>query len=190
MHQLGTPTPASTIYSEQLYKNSFNYCQAKTSNRHATAIHKVQAALASSIMYQESHHILPRAFPYVHMSGCQNVGPFLGTLKIWRCIILGIQKGTILLTTTHINSHPACEGLPCKSLGPQLRVYKELELKEPEMQPNLARNECTAYNCTTPIVVPPREEAFNHEGVSLSPKTRTALLFFEHCLICFRKVRE
>ena len=37
------------------------------------------------------------------MGGCQNYGPFLGTLNIRRRIIIGIQKGTIILTTTQIN---------------------------------------------------------------------------------------
>ena len=36
------------------------------------------------------------------MGGCQNYGPFWGTLNIRCRIILGIQKGTIILTTTHI----------------------------------------------------------------------------------------
>ena len=36
------------------------------------------------------------------MGGCQNYGPFLGTLNI-RCRFgIGIQKGTIILTTTHM----------------------------------------------------------------------------------------
>ena len=36
------------------------------------------------------------------MGGCQNYDPFWGTLN-FRCrIIIGIQKGTIMLTTTHI----------------------------------------------------------------------------------------
>ena len=39
---------------------------------------------------------------YMHMAGCQNYGPFLGTLNIRGRIIIGIQKGTIILTTTHI----------------------------------------------------------------------------------------
>ena len=37
------------------------------------------------------------------MGGCQNYGPFLGTLNIRCHIITGTQKGTIILTTTHIN---------------------------------------------------------------------------------------
>ena len=37
-----------------------------------------------------------------YMGGCQNYGPFLGTLYIRCRIIIGTQKGTIILTTTHI----------------------------------------------------------------------------------------
>ena len=40
--------------------------------------------------------------PGRHMGGCQNYGPFLGTLNIRCRIITRIQKGTIILTTTHI----------------------------------------------------------------------------------------
>ena len=36
------------------------------------------------------------------MGGCQNYGPFLGTLNIRCRIITGIQKGTIILTTTQV----------------------------------------------------------------------------------------
>ena len=36
------------------------------------------------------------------MGGCQNYGPFLGTLNIRCRIIIWIQKGTIILTTTYI----------------------------------------------------------------------------------------
>ena len=36
------------------------------------------------------------------LGGCQNCGPFLGTLNIRFRIIIGIQKGTIILTTTHL----------------------------------------------------------------------------------------
>ena len=41
-----------------------------------------------------------------HMGGCQNYGPFLGTLNIRGRIIIGIQKGTIILTTKHIREIP------------------------------------------------------------------------------------
>ena len=36
------------------------------------------------------------------VSGCQNYGPFLGTLNIRCRIIIGTQKGTIILTTTQV----------------------------------------------------------------------------------------
>ena len=37
---------------------------------------------------------------FTKLGGCQNYGPFLGTLNIRRRIIIGMQKGTIILTTT------------------------------------------------------------------------------------------
>ena len=42
---------------------------------------------------------------YMYMGGCQNYGPFLGALNIRCRIIIGIQKGSIILTTTHIHIH-------------------------------------------------------------------------------------
>ena len=36
------------------------------------------------------------------MVGCQNYGPFLGTLNIRGRIIIGTQKGTIILTTNQM----------------------------------------------------------------------------------------
>ena len=47
------------------------------------------------------------------MSGCQNYGPFLGTLNIRCRIMTGTQKGTIILTTTHV------EGLGMKKCAVQ-----------------------------------------------------------------------
>ena len=38
---------------------------------------------------------------WADLGGCQNHGPFLGTLNIGCRILIGIQKGTIILTTTH-----------------------------------------------------------------------------------------
>ena len=37
------------------------------------------------------------------MDSCQNCGPFLGTLNIRCRIIIRTQKGTIILTTTHVH---------------------------------------------------------------------------------------
>ena len=36
------------------------------------------------------------------MGGCQNYDPFLGTLNIRGRVLIGIQKGTVILTTTHM----------------------------------------------------------------------------------------
>ena len=41
-----------------------------------------------------------------YMGGCQNYGPFLGTTNIRCRIMIGIQKGTIILTTTHMSPGP------------------------------------------------------------------------------------
>ena len=38
-----------------------------------------------------------------HMGGCQNYGPFLGPYYKTAPIISGTQKGTLILTTTHIS---------------------------------------------------------------------------------------
>ena len=49
--------------------------------------------------------VLARAadgFYRIHMGGCQNYGPFWGPLIIRCRIILRTQKGTIILTTTHM----------------------------------------------------------------------------------------
>ena len=43
-----------------------------------------------------------KARPYV--GGCQNSGHFLGTVNIKCPIIIGNQKGTIILTPTHVDS--------------------------------------------------------------------------------------
>ena len=37
-----------------------------------------------------------------HMGGCQNYGPLLGTLNNRCRIIIRTQKGTLILTTTHM----------------------------------------------------------------------------------------
>ena len=39
----------------------------------------------------------------VHLGGCQNSDPFWGTLNIRCRILIEIQKGTIILTTIHLN---------------------------------------------------------------------------------------
>ena len=52
-----------------------------------------------------------------YMGGCENYGPFLGTLNIRCRIIIGIQIGAIKLTATHISRYRKCTGLG-------LRVYR------------------------------------------------------------------
>ena len=39
---------------------------------------------------------------YVHLGGCQNYDPFLGTPNIRCSIVTRTQQGTLILTTTHL----------------------------------------------------------------------------------------
>ena len=54
-------------------------------------------------MKPESEDPNPKA-QGTHMGSCQNYGPFLGTLNNRCRIKIGTQKGTIVLTTTHVGS--------------------------------------------------------------------------------------
>ena len=58
------------------------------------------------------------------MGGCYNYGPVLGTLNIRGRIIIGTQKGTIILTTGHILSlhTQSSSGECCLVLPPDVRV--------------------------------------------------------------------
>ena len=47
-------------------------------------------------------HVHVYVYVYVYVGGCQNYGPILGTLSNRCRIITGTQKGTIILTTTHV----------------------------------------------------------------------------------------
>ena len=67
-----------------------------------------------------------------HMGGCQNYGPFLGTLNIRCRILLGIQKGTIILTTPHIDFQDDPTHL-AKALRPQLQILMHPCRKQPNM---------------------------------------------------------
>ena len=54
----------------------------------------------------------------LHTAGCQNYGPFWGTLNIRGRIIIGTQKGTIILTTTHtVGGGVWVQGYVCFYLG-------------------------------------------------------------------------
>ena len=99
-----------------------------------------------------------------HMGGYQNYGPFLGTLNIRGRIIIGTQKGTIILTTSHMwlqreaffprdtASDPACpqrcsslqvgtggsgtvRGLPAAQLQAQVLAVQQVVLVAPRTRP-------------------------------------------------------
>ena len=64
------------------------------------------------------------------MGGCQNYDPFLGTLKIRCCIIIGIQKGTSMfdnhphgISETPCEKHSSLERAFCGL--PRLRAWQE-----------------------------------------------------------------
>ena len=58
----------------------------------------------------------------IYMGGCQNYGPLLGTLNIRCRIITGIQRGTIILKTTHMSKQKTAlwdlSGFLQRRLGP------------------------------------------------------------------------
>ena len=56
----------------------------------------------SNPVYSSFHCIFHLILYHSYMGGCQNYGPFSGTLNIRCRIRIGIQKGTLILTTTHI----------------------------------------------------------------------------------------
>ena len=59
------------------------------------------------------------------MGGCQNYGPFLGTLHIRCRTIIRTQEGTIILTTTHVVSADGIgDGLVIGACDCALRVQR------------------------------------------------------------------
>ena len=58
------------------------------------------------------------------MGGCQNYGPFFGTLNIRCRIIIGTQKVTIILTTPHMGGGFQTDGGPqrTKTSGDHFRA--------------------------------------------------------------------
>ena len=62
------------------------------------------------------------------MGSCQNYGPFLGTLNNGCRIIIGTQKGTRILTTTHMSrgvtgvGRDGFERLGFRASGPEVHV--------------------------------------------------------------------
>ena len=57
-----------------------------------------QAAVSHSVLPCTIHGSTFR----LYMGSCQNYGPFLGTLNIRCRIIIRTQKGSLILTTTHM----------------------------------------------------------------------------------------
>ena len=97
------------------------------------------------------------------MGGCQNYGPFLGTLNIRGRIIIGTQKGTIILTTTHIvDVHRAPKGnVRCLYNGPEKRNYLE-----DWVQSSSARKEKRGATADMRVK---RKDFFQHS--TINPKT-------------------
>ena len=81
-----------------------------------------------------------------HLGGCQNYDPSLGTLNIRCRILIGIQKGTIILTTTHVvkAEHPQ----DFSHIGPA-RVSKSLLVSNasPILLACEGTLECWAFFC-------------------------------------------
>ena len=59
-----------------------------------------QVALASFLIPAEASF----SATCLHMGSCQNYGPVLGTLNIRCRNMIRTQKGTIILTTTHMTA--------------------------------------------------------------------------------------
>ena len=62
-----------------------------------------QSPLSNSQNYSLPTHLSEKQahiYIYIYMGGCQNYGPFWGTLNIRCRSIIGTQKGTTILTST------------------------------------------------------------------------------------------
>ena len=62
------------------------------------------------------------------MGGCQNYGPILSPLNTRCRIILRTQKGTIILTTTHISIGPLLGYLEPQGYSP--KTYSSVQASE------------------------------------------------------------
>ena len=54
------------------------------------------------MVYEVLSKLLKGGYIGEYLGGCQNYGPFLVTLNTRCSIVIGTQKGTIILSTTHI----------------------------------------------------------------------------------------
>ena len=73
------------------------------------------------------------------MGSCQNYGPLLGALNIRCRIIIGIQKGTIILTTTHV--HVSSTPSMMATILLSVRGFKKRD--KPEVTAGSARAGCS-----------------------------------------------
>ena len=73
-------------------------------------------------LYNPLYNVLEGVKTKAHVGGCQNYGLFLGTLNISCLTIMGTQKGTIILTTTHVGVSRVL------GVGPG-RIPRNLQLK-------------------------------------------------------------
>ncbi len=65
-------------------------------------MHQATEVAMCRVLFSVVMHMLFSVCTYTYMGGCQNYGPFLGTLNIRCRIMIGIQEGTTILTTAHI----------------------------------------------------------------------------------------
>ena len=80
--------------------------------------------METTIVYWGNIGIMENKMEATTLGGCQNYDPFLGTLNIRCCIIIGIQKGTIRVTQglgsfskiTRTNIYKYYNPVPTKSL--------------------------------------------------------------------------
>ena len=72
--------------------------------KHVIAISRIHVIMARSVIIAVIVSRPGTQLEGSYLGSCQNYGPFLGTLNIRCRIIVGIQKGTIILTTTHLGA--------------------------------------------------------------------------------------
>ena len=89
---------------------------------------------------------LCRVFSWFHVGGCQNYGPFLGTLHIRCRTRIGTQEGTIILTTTHV-----LEGVMSKSLPFYMGTYVYIILWDLEGPTQLIRQPAPFARALPPL---------------------------------------
>ena len=95
-----------TLYTRYYILHTIYY-MLYTSNgaRVRVSVARHQPANCNGAMCKRSHSKSFSTFLCTHVSGCQNYGPVLGPLNTRCRIVLRTQKGTMILTTTHLRAH-------------------------------------------------------------------------------------